>query len=36
VRPPQLPVPESTIPALLRAIEGLGIAAIEGWETPQR
>jgi len=34
-RPPQLPVPESTVPALLRAIERLGLAAIEGWEMPQ-
>jgi 4-hydroxy-tetrahydrodipicolinate synthase len=34
-RPPQLPVPESTVPALLRAIERLDIAAIEGWETAQ-
>jgi len=32
-RPPQLPVPESAVPALLRTIERLDIAAIEGWET---
>jgi 4-hydroxy-tetrahydrodipicolinate synthase len=30
-RPPQLPVPEATVPALLNVIEGLGIADIEGW-----
>ena len=34
-RPPQLPVPESAVPALLRAIERLDIPAIEGWETAQ-
>jgi 4-hydroxy-tetrahydrodipicolinate synthase len=32
-RPPQLPVPESAVPALLGALERLDIAAIEGWET---
>ena len=35
LRPPQLPVSEESVPALLAAIEHLGIAAIEGWETPQ-
>jgi 4-hydroxy-tetrahydrodipicolinate synthase len=34
-RPPQLPVPEEAVPALLAVIEHLDIAAIEGWETPQ-
>jgi 4-hydroxy-tetrahydrodipicolinate synthase len=34
-RPPQLPVPESVVPALLRTIERLDIPAIEGWETPR-
>ena len=34
-RPPQLPVPEATVPALLGVIERLGLAAIEGWERPQ-
>jgi 4-hydroxy-tetrahydrodipicolinate synthase len=34
-RPPQLPVPASAVPALLRALERLDIPAIEGWETAQ-
>ncbi len=33
-RLPQLPVSEATVPALLQAIEELGIAPIEGWATP--
>jgi 4-hydroxy-tetrahydrodipicolinate synthase len=33
-RRPQLPVPESTVPVLLGAIERLGIESIEGWESP--
>jgi 4-hydroxy-tetrahydrodipicolinate synthase len=31
-RVPQLPVPAASIPALLGAIDQLGIAAIEGWD----
>lgn len=34
-RPPQLPVPEEAVPALLAVLEHLDIAAIEGWEPPQ-
>jgi 4-hydroxy-tetrahydrodipicolinate synthase len=32
-RPPQMPVSETAVPALLQTIERLDIPAIEGWET---
>jgi 4-hydroxy-tetrahydrodipicolinate synthase len=32
-RLPQLPVPEAKVPALLEAIDRLGLATIEGWAT---
>jgi 4-hydroxy-tetrahydrodipicolinate synthase len=35
-RPPQLPVSEATVSALLDVVGNLGIGAIEGWESSQR
>jgi 4-hydroxy-tetrahydrodipicolinate synthase len=34
-RLPQLPVADEAVPALVTAIERLGLADIEGWDTPQ-